>query len=190
FWDGNGTILQGITVNDMEELSVLMNLADTTGNWTNDYGTRSLEGGSASGMYGNLQITHLPSQVTLEMQVNRTDVSSGNALDISGLGEHILILRSLDSPCADTLVVLLESGQPGPRGFIGTKFEVLSMDCSEQAMQYCVEDISWVDMNKYALERNGLPYEGGLGGCNYLNNHSYSYFLLPGGGVSGPYRLE
>ena len=190
FWDGNGTILQGITVNDMEELSVLMNLADTSANWTNDYGTRSLEGGSASGIYGNLQITHLPSQVTLEMQVNRTDVSSGSALDISGLGEHTLILRSLDSPCADTLTVLLESGQPGPRGFIGTKFEVLSMDCSEQATEYCVEDISWVDMNKYALERNGLPYEGTLGGCNYLNNHSYSYFLLPGGGVSGPYRLE
>jgi gliding motility-associated-like protein len=189
-WAGNGVILSNVIVNHMAELAAIMDANDPSGNWVNNYLTRTLEGGAPNGTYGDLVITHLPTSTQVVMQINRTEIPYGDAVHVEGLGNHTIVLYDPDSGCRDTLAVALTQQVPQPGNFIQPQREVMSINCDNEQAEFCLDDISWLDLGKYRLTDNGNTFAGQIDGCSYISNLSYSVYTVPGFGMAGPYRLD
>jgi gliding motility-associated-like protein/uncharacterized repeat protein (TIGR01451 family) len=189
-WTCNNATLQD-TVMNMDELVNKMNLLDDQGMWmnmTDDYG---LTGGEMGAAYGELLITHIPTQITAVIQTNSTMMSMGTLLNIPTFGDNVLIFTNLDTGCADTLTVKLEEVVPpvAPTNLIDTEFAAMGMNCEFETPAYCMEipyDEFIVD---YTVKLNGAPYAMPFEACNFLSNHKYSYGSLPGLGIAGPYTI-
>ena len=186
-WNGNGMNLVNQTVNNMQELADLMNAADPAGNWINDYGNKVLTGGAPQGTYGDLVITI--NMNTLTMPVNISIVPIGDAITISGFGDHLVIATDPTNGCADTVTVTITIDGLPPN-FIREEFAIMQADCEAGEPVYCVKDISWTEMDDFNLTVNGYPYDRFTGTCNYDYNHAYSYFTVPGLANSGPYQVD
>jgi len=197
-WSGNGGSLSNLIVNNFDELANVMTLADPSGSWTNDFTFRTLSGDDFDGTYGSLLIEHLPSGDQFDLQLNNSTVPSGEAVPVSGFGQHTVIITDPATGCMDTLTVQFNQARPRilneisieDKDFIDTELEILKVNCAEEAMTYCIPDISWVDINNYRITDNGQPYSDVFGGCNYTANNEYSFFSVPGLNNSGPYTIE
>lgn len=186
-WNGNGMNLVNVVVNNMQDLADSMNVVDPAGNWINDYGNKTLTGGDPQGTYGDLVITY--NMNTLTMPVNTNIVPVGDAITISGYGDHLVVATDPNNGCADTVIVTItNSGLPPD--FINEEFEIMQANCEEGEPVYCVKDIGWSEMDDFALTVNGYPYDRFTGSCNYDFNHAYSYFTVPGLAQNGPYHVD
>lgn len=73
--------------------------------------------------------------------------------------------------------------------FIDTSYiEITKVNC-EVGAQICL-DIALGDFLSYSLTDNGQPYSGGVNVCDFDTSFAYTYFMLPGSGLSGPYMID
>ncbi|MEZ4949339.1 MAG: gliding motility-associated C-terminal domain-containing protein [Saprospiraceae bacterium] len=121
--------------------------------------------------------------------MNTTLVPVGDAIELTGIGDHMVIATDPLNGCADTVIVTLTFNGL-PQGFIEDKFALVSENCDENDPIYCLKDINWLDIDQYEITVNNEPFDGPLGTCNYDYNHAYSYFTVPGLANSGPYALD
>lgn len=105
-WTVNGNSFS-TTVQDMDELAAWMNQVGVTNNWQNNDAYAAISGGSPSNNYGTMNIRHVQSGVPTQIQPNYTILVNGSEMNISGLGEHEVIINDPNTGCADTAIVIL-----------------------------------------------------------------------------------
>ncbi len=73
--------------------------------------------------------------------------------------------------------------------FIDTSYiEITKVNC-EVGAQICL-GIPLGDFLTYSLTDNGQAYSGGVNACDFDTSFAYTYFSLPGAGMSGPYMID
>ncbi len=86
-----------------------------------------------------------------------------------------------DSTCTDTL--------PCPDLFSESFFDLETTDCAGGA-PLCVPITLENYINFYEIIDNGIPFSGGIAGCDYDSMFAYTYYTLIGQGSMGPYHLD
>ena len=109
----------------------------------------------------------------------------------SGLDDALCVLCD-DTGICDTTRVIFNVASP------------LDDPCAEPVFEQAFAEYELSDCNatvtvcadipegqaaNFAVYQNGAPYTGPVTGCSFDTTYSYSYFLLPGNGQSGPYSL-
>ncbi len=73
--------------------------------------------------------------------------------------------------------------------FIDTSLiEFTKINCDTDA-KICL-NITLGNFLNYTLTDNGQPYSGGASVCDFDTSFAYTYFMLPGNGMSGPYMVD
>ena len=110
----------------------------------------------------------------------------------SGLDDALLMLCD-DTGVCDTTRVIFNVGTPLNDPCAAPLFEQAfaeyTIDDCAGTVTVCA-DVPEGQAANFAVYQNGAPYSGPITGCSFDTTYSYSYFLLPGGGQSGPYHLS
>jgi len=107
-WDCNGITLENIVIQDMDDLTALMNANDPNGNWVNDAATFTIRGGNAQDNYADVVITHLGTSIQATIQTNYTGFANGSLLELDNApGLHELIATDPSICCTDTFYYLI-----------------------------------------------------------------------------------
>jgi gliding motility-associated-like protein len=188
-WQYGSAVLSTI-VADMNELTAAMNAVDPAGMWFNDSFHQSIGSMQASGNYGNMTVTHLPTQTATGIQPITTMLALGSVIQLRE-GVHEIVYINPSTGCSDTLIVHAWMQDPVVPGgsILQEKFVLMSGNCDIAAATHCLE-VPYTELSKYSFELNGQPYTGPFGYCDFFTEHFYTFSSLPGMGITGPYRLE
>ena len=104
YWTINGVTYTAPTVNNMDELVVLMNAWDPTGHWMNSASTLTIIGGDHAKTYGDLKLTRISNGSYGIAQLNKNVIPQATTLEIPR-GRSTLTFINLNTGCSDTLVV-------------------------------------------------------------------------------------
>jgi gliding motility-associated-like protein len=86
------------------------------------------------------------------------------------------------------------SAKANQTGFVCSSFidtgyvEITKVNCDIGA-QICL-DVSLGDLLTYSITDNGQAYSGGVSACDFDTSFAYTYFTLPGAGLTGPYVVD
>ncbi len=106
-WQNPVENLTGLNFNTIEELVLRMNEVDPTGNWTIDEDNLAIVGGDPAFQYGTLNVTHIASNSTLNLEPNSSIVFNPS-ITVDDNRTHILIAQDPFNPgCSDTLYINL-----------------------------------------------------------------------------------
>ena len=112
FWQCNDITLENIVVADMNELVSIMNTYDPSGNWVNNASTFTISGGDdTSNTYGDILITHVPTDVQATIMTNFTGLALGTDIEFlaTEVGTFTLAVESPDC-CIDEITIIVEQG--------------------------------------------------------------------------------
>ena len=104
YWTVNGVTYTAPTVNNMDELVVLMNAWDPTGHWMLSSSTLTIIGGDRTKSYGAMKMTRISNAAFGIMQLNTNIIPLATTLDIPR-GHSTLVFINQNTGCADTLMV-------------------------------------------------------------------------------------
>ena len=104
YWTINGVTYSAPTVNNMDELVVLMNAWDPTGHWMLSASTLTIIGGDKNKTYGGLKMTRLSNGSYGVMEINTNIIPQATTLEIPR-GRSTLTFINLNTGCSDTLIV-------------------------------------------------------------------------------------
>ncbi len=146
-WTVNGQSFSG-TFADLDELLDSMNLWDPAGNWLDSMGI-FIFGGSPANTYGNMSVTHLPSNAEAVVEVNVVVFPNGTAIVVD-TGQHLLVLADTAMGCYDTLFLDLRC--PEPCGYASLSPDTLMVDACDSLVRWCADvppaaagNIQWSD---------------------------------------------
>ena len=108
-----------------------------------------------------------------------------------GVGTHQLIITDNTTGCQDTVFAWITCDIPpcvNNNIITEDSITIYTDDCNEAA-SYCV-DVALENVLDYTIMSNGELYNNFFGGCDFDSIVSYSFFVLPGGGNYGPYKLN
>jgi gliding motility-associated-like protein len=115
------------------------------------------------------------------------------AKDKVGTDKVIVIACNEAGYCDTTIFIFNIKPKSGPNGcktnvFKDETVNLVTPICGEKA-PYCFQ-FPLDSIQSYVFTSNGKPYAGGFKGCNFDTTLFYNYFVLPGQGNSGPYKLD
>ena len=102
---GNGQLFSG-TFQDMNQLADSMNVWDPTGNWSNDPSTFTISGGSDNTDYGDIEMTHIATNIQAFINPNITGIAQGQLYDVPTVpGSYVYTINDIVNCCTDVVVV-------------------------------------------------------------------------------------
>jgi gliding motility-associated-like protein/uncharacterized repeat protein (TIGR01451 family) len=104
YWTVNGVTHTAPTVNNIDELVVLMNAWDPTGHWIVNHSSLTIVGGDRGKTYGSLKLTRQSNGSYGVMQLNSNIIPQATIMDIQR-GRSTLVFINRNTGCTDTLVV-------------------------------------------------------------------------------------
>ncbi|MEM6318518.1 MAG: gliding motility-associated C-terminal domain-containing protein [Bacteroidota bacterium] len=102
-WVVNGQSNSGM-FNTLEELEMLMNQIDSTGNWKLDRGSFTLTGGNSATVYSVMNIEQVNTGAIATLEINSNFIPMGTQLSFEN-GAHDVIIREISSGCQDQFAV-------------------------------------------------------------------------------------
>lgn len=180
------------TVNDMNELTAVMDAAQPDINWTHQDENNVISAIGLPQDYGKLIVTHIASDVSTQLAVNYSTFSVSTEILLQETGEHIIIFENPATGCTDTINVIVTQNftSPAIADFLRTDTDALSYNCEEREAVYCI-DIPFEDfINNYDVINNGLSENATVSGCNFILSYRFNYSELAGFGESGPYDMS
>jgi len=167
-WTCNGGTFSGF-INDLNDLVLLMNIWDPAGNWVLDATTASIVGGEPGGTYGDMAITHIPTNTPAVISTDNSIISNGTVLQLSGIGLHRFVVLDSTTQCSDTLIINLLSAN-----------ETLNVVTSENTPSdmHCLDTLNFF-ANFDTLAICTPPQNGTL----LINENCFTY--LPENGFTG-----
>ncbi len=149
-WTVNGQSFSG-TFADLDALVDSMNLWDPAGNWLDSMGI-FIFGGSPANVYGNMSLTHLPTNAEAVVEVNVVVFPSGTAIAVD-TGQHVLVLADTAMGCYDTLFLDLRC--PEPCNYLAISPDTLMVDDCDSLARWCVAlppasaaNVVWTDQGQ------------------------------------------
>ncbi len=103
-WNINGQNLSSV-VQNMQGLVAQMNIWDNAGNWVIEPATFSIISTNDNTVYGNLIITHIATGILSTLTPDPNSFPAGMAIQISGAGQHEIVVVNLPTGCDDTLTI-------------------------------------------------------------------------------------
>mgnify|MGYP002397559760 CR=1 FL=1 len=103
-WTVGGNTFTGFFTN-VNALLDLMNFFDPSGDWNINPQGAILYGGNPATQYGNMAITHVPSNLNTVLTPNQLFVPAGFTVGLSFPGVNVLIATDPITGCADTLYI-------------------------------------------------------------------------------------
>ena len=101
----NGELFSG-TFQDMNQLADSMNVWDPAGAWTNDSSTFTISGGADETEYGDIEMTHIATNVEARINPNFTGVAQGQLYDVPATpGSYQYIITDTVNCCTDIVIV-------------------------------------------------------------------------------------
>ena len=104
-WEANGQSHNGL-IHSFEELASLMNQWDPIGSWTYDTTDKVIRGGSKTGVYTSLVLTHASTNSTFNLSVNTLTTPTKYGIQM-GEGTHHLYGMHQPTGIGDDLFILL-----------------------------------------------------------------------------------
>jgi gliding motility-associated-like protein len=111
-WTVDGNVYSGF-FNNAQELLLLMNAFDPTGNWQLNAQGAYIFGGNLNSDYGNMNVTQTPSGATSIMMTNYSILPQGFTVFLPAIGVHTLVAVNPNNGCADTLYIDASFELPG-----------------------------------------------------------------------------
>ncbi len=107
-------------------------------------------------------------------------------------GKDSACLKITTSTGASTTVSL--SVTVSPKQFVCTPFltshsATITNGCTNDSAKVCI-DIALDNIPDYSIYVNGASYTSTFEGCKYDTITSYQYYVIPGRGSAGPYKLD
>jgi len=103
-WDANGNMFS-TQVADMEALTAQMNIWDPTNEWLLDTTLSSIFTIEPVGDFGDIMLTHMPSNTSTTLMTNFPEIPFGTMVEITEFGANELVLVNPDNNCSDTLII-------------------------------------------------------------------------------------
>ena len=106
-WTINGDTLKNIEFQNIEELVIQMNQFDSQTNWVLDEENKIIQGFASDNQYGSLNIHHVGSSTTLELQLNSMNTMYQSII-FKGTGIQHYIVKDPINDCEDDLIIKVE----------------------------------------------------------------------------------
>lgn len=103
-WTINGQNFSSV-VQNMQELVAQMNIWDNAGNWVIEQPTFSIISTNDNTVYGNLIITHIATGILSTLTPDPNSFPAGVAIQVSGAGQHEILVVNQQDGCEDTLTI-------------------------------------------------------------------------------------
>lgn len=143
-------------------------------------------------LVGDLAMVEIICGDTVDLVVNYTIDTIANCIIFEGidLGVDMLCLSLTNNlgDQTDILLTIIVTSICGD-GFINTDSVTLGISDCAGTTPLCLE-IPLIQIDKYDITDNGLPYSNGFIGCDFDTSSSYNYIVLPSQGSSGPYNVD
>lgn len=110
-WTVNGEVFNGF-FSDVNDLVDLLNMWDPIGNWMLNDQLFLIMGGDQGNVYGDLNITHIPTANASTLTPNTTNISNGTIINANNIGVHLLEIIDGDTGCTDTLYLEITGDLP------------------------------------------------------------------------------
>ncbi|MEM9821453.1 MAG: SdrD B-like domain-containing protein, partial [Bacteroidota bacterium] len=106
------------------------------------------------------------------------------------VGNDTLCLAVCDDfgSCDTTVMFITVLPETCPDIITATSETINLSDCSAVGA-LCI-DLSLAEISSYNITDNGSPYAGGIQACDFDTSYVYTFFTLPGMGLTGPYTLD
>jgi len=109
--------------------------------------------------------------------------------NFNGSDTACVVLCDGAAQCDTTILLIEVLPRCQPFGFLAADTVHLQSDQCFLGAELCLP-LPPDSLNGFVLLDNGLPYGGGVSGCDFDTLFSYNFFLLPGMGAQGPYTLN
>jgi len=100
-----GGMMFNTTFTDANDLVNQMNTFDPAGMWVIDLNLSLLISTNSDEVYGNMDITHNPTNNGSNLQPNETTIANGTIINVPNSGINEFIVINPDDGCADTLLI-------------------------------------------------------------------------------------
>jgi|GEM_PF-651453 len=110
FWTcSNGVVYGGVTFQDINELVDSMNVWDPVGSWIDMTSIFTISGGVSNSSYGDMEITHLASNISAYINFNSTGIAQGQVYDVPDTpGTYEYTITNTAECCTDVVTVIVE----------------------------------------------------------------------------------
>lgn len=159
-WTVDGQLFSG-SFDHLTALVDSMNLWDPQGQWIDSMGLFII-GGAPGRLYGNMSITHLPTNASAVVEANIIVYPTGTAIQLD-TGQHLLIVADTAAHCYDTLYLDLRC--PTPCTYLNLSPDTLMLDDCDSLAAFCIDvplalasQITWTD--------NGETFAGPILACD------------------------
>ena len=180
-WDIDGTLVSGVTVDDLQGLADTMSALDPSATWRYDEEEAAILADTDEGNYSMLILFDLVGGFAANLLLERRDIVSGSGGDfvggaqitIPGPGAYEIVVTDEASGCVDRQIILraMAEGQGPTRDTVRH-----DITAGQLGGPFCL-DVSQLPGAPTSLESCGDPANGTIA---YTPDYCYTYRAAPG----------